>query len=537
MQIAFSTLVFATVAAAVFITANRVSGNKIPAEWRYAVGWILAVSFVLPANVPLLRVEMPESRLEQMGFDGEAYGEQIYFPVQPQPPELPEDGETPAPAEPNEQGAGKTPFSLRGAVWSVYALGVFLTLFCKLYRYCRAVKSLQRCGRAPSERENEIYLRLCEKYGFRKPPVLLVCSADIAGSSVTFGFFRRVVLISDKFAEEGHALILEHELTHCKRRDSFFKAGLMLLGSLYWYNPVMHVFIREMHALCEQSCDEKLLKNSGFEEKKLYCRLLIEAACTQADNKNIVSAFKGGKKIMKKRIENILGRKSKLIAVLVLSTVILVTALTSAIYVATPPENIKVIYFSTPQQMWDAAHKKEAKENFYCNTHYNIKYDYSVDSDEMNLSGVVNGKEFNVKGDFVTTSYNGARLAYTGEDTLGNYNVKSIIFMMAQATEAADLPIQDHNEGEKARHHYFGGWFKEYAEANPQYKTVLRVALNPVGTDEIITIEIFIEDDFIRDFIILRNLKYKNVDEAACHKIEFWTSEWYKEHSSSVNFD
>lgn len=76
MQIAFSTLVFATVAAAVFITANRVSGNKIPAEWRYAVGWILAVSFVLPANVPLLRVEMPESRLEQMGFDGEAYGEQ-----------------------------------------------------------------------------------------------------------------------------------------------------------------------------------------------------------------------------------------------------------------------------------------------------------------------------------------------------------------------------------------------------------------------------------------------------------------------------
>lgn len=529
MQIAFSTLVFATVAAAVFITANRVSGNKIPAEWRYAVGWILAVSFVLPANVPLLRVEMPESRLEQMGFDGEAYGEQIYFPVQPQPPELPEGGETPAPAEPNEQGAGKTPFFLRGAVWSVYALGVFLTLFCKLYRYCRAVKSLQRCGRAPSERENEIYLRLCEKYGFRKPPVLLVCSADIAGSSVTFGFFRRVVLISDKFAEEGHALILEHELTHCKRRDSFFKAGLMLLGSLYWYNPVMHVFIREMHALCEQSCDEKLLKNSGFEEKKLYCRLLIEAACTQADNKNIVSAFKGGKKIMKKRIENILGRKSKLIAVLVLSTVILVTALTSAIYVATPPENVKVAYFTEPQQLVDVSNKKDVIENYLSKNHYNIEYNYSVDSDKIEISGIINGLEFNVEGEFAGISYNGARVLYWGEDKSNNYDVKIIRFEYSQRTPYTELPLPNH---EIQSEHRFIGWFGDYARENTNYKNVLELNLNPKGTDDLVVIEIFIEENFIMDYVTKNDIKYEFNQEIQDY--EGWNVPWLISHGVKV---
>ena len=288
MQIAFSKLIFATLAAAVFIVANLASGKRVSAGGRYFVGWILVFAFILPANIPLLRVEIPENRAEQMFIGGEANGEQHNFPtVKPPLPSFSESEPEPAPGEPTGQNAKAFSFPAEAAVWSVYALGAFITLFCTFYRYCRAVKSLQRCGRAPSERENEIYLRLCKKHRLRKAPVLLVCPAFVTGSSITFGFFRQVVLIADKFKEEDYALILEHELTHCKRKDSLFKAVLSLLGALYWFNPIMHLFIREMHDLCEQSCDEKLLKNSDFDERERYCILLIETACARAGNKNM----------------------------------------------------------------------------------------------------------------------------------------------------------------------------------------------------------------------------------------------------------
>lgn len=530
MQIAFSKLIFATLAAAVFIVANLASGKKVSAGGRYLVGWILVFAFILPANIPLLRVEIPENRAEQMFIGGEANGEQHNFPtVKPPLPSFSESEPEPAPGEPTGQNAKAFSFPAEAAVWSVYALGAFITLFCTFYRYCRAVKSLQRCGRAPSERENEIYLRLCKKHRLRKAPVLLVCPAFVTGSSITFGFFRQVVLIADKFKEEDYALILEHELTHCKRKDSLFKAVLSLLGALYWFNPIMHLFIREMHDLCEQSCDEKLLKNSDFDERERYCILLIETACARAGNKNMVSAFKGGKKTMKKRIENILNKKSRIITALVLVTVVLVAALTSAIYIDTPPENIKVAYFTEPQQMRNLSWTNGALGECYSDKFFNVDYDYSVDSNTVKISGVVNGIEFKVEGDFVTPAFNGSRLAYRGTDTLGNYNVKSIMFKVAQKTEYTEVPIQDHNSGDKASAYYYG-WFYEYARENPQYKNVLYIALNPVDTDDIVIMEIFMEEDFIRDFIKSKNLTYADVDNEADYEICCWDIAWYREH-------
>ena len=528
MEITFHKLIFVTFAAAVFIVASRAFGKRTSTEWQYTVGLVLAIAFILPVNIQLFRVEIPESRAEQTITGGEENGEQQNFPtVKPPLPGSSESEPEPAPSEPAEQNAKAFSFYAEAAVWVVYTLGASITLLGTVYSYCRAVKPLQRCGRAPSERENEIYLRLCKKHGIRKAPLLLVCPAFAVGSSVTFGFFRQVVLIADKFSEEDYALILEHELTHCKRRDSLSKALLELVCAAHWFNPVVRLFIREMHVLCEESCDEKLLKNSGFDEKRRYCVLLVETACT-AGRRNIVSAFEGGKRIMKKRIENVFSRKSKLVTALVLATVVLVAALTSAIYIDTPPDNIKVAYFTEPQHMRNLSWTNGNLGECYSNNFYNVDYDCSVDYDIVKISGVVNGLEFKVEGEFVTPSFNGSRLAYRGTDTLGNYNVKSMLFKIAQKIEYTEVPIQDHNAGDKGGASYYG-WFYEYARENPQYKNVLYIALNPVDTDDIVIMEIFMEEDFIRDFVKSKNLTYADVDNKADYEIGCWDIAWYKE--------
>ena len=228
---------------------------------------------------------------------------------------------------------------------------------------------------------------------------------------------------------------------------------------------------------------------------------------------------------MKQRIKNILGKKSRAVTAIALVSVLLIAALTSAIYLATPPENIKVAYFSEPQQMKDISNKKDVLENYLSTNYYNIKYNYSVDSDEIEISGIVNGKEFKVKSEFLGTSYNGARLVYTGEDKLGNYEVKLVRFQFAQTTEYTELPLPNPEHPSK---HRFVGWFDNYVKENPDCKNVLELNLNPVGTDDVVIIEIFLDNDFITEYVKKNNIKC--TDESVIMPYEGWTVPWCIEH-------
>jgi beta-lactamase regulating signal transducer with metallopeptidase domain len=283
MYTALAHLFRATFLAVLFIISNRATRGKANPCLKTFLGCLLAVLFLVPLNIPIMQVELPANTENSFIAEKEQGTE-----VSPAPP----DEITPGGEQPGAANASKNFLSAKAAVWAVYTLGAGITLFCTVYRYRKEVKSLLRCGRAPSAGENEIYLRLCQKHGLRKAPVLLVCPPFVIGSSLTFGIFRPTVIISEKFPPKDYALILEHELTHCKRRDSLKKALLALVSVFYWFNPIMHAFVCEMNGLCEEACDETLLKNSGEEQREAYCLLLIQTALSKsAEKKFIFSAF------------------------------------------------------------------------------------------------------------------------------------------------------------------------------------------------------------------------------------------------------
>ena len=506
-------------AALLFILLNRAVGRKVGARARFLLGALLALTLILPLRMPVVRFEVPSETAES--FFGEAVAEEPSAALPPQE-EQSENGQT------QKADESEHSFPIKAVALAVYAIGVAVTLFCIFYQYCREVKDLLRCGRAPSAQESEMFSRLCRKHGIRKEPTLLVCPAASVGSSLTFGFIRQKVLLSERFEKEDAELILEHELTHCKRRDTVLKALLSLLCALHWFDPIIYAFAREMDFLCEQACDEKLLKNSGNEEKARYCKLLVKTALSiSAEKKFLISAFKGGKNFMKQRITNILNKKSKLLAVVMAVAVVFIALLTSAIYITTPPENIKVAYFTEPQQMKDISFNKDSIENYISKNYSNIKYNYSMETDEVEISGIVNGEAFNITAKFVDTSYNGARMIFSGEDKLEKFDVKLVRFQFSQDTPYDKLPIQDLDVGENGRHK-FSGWFDDYAKENTQYKNVLEINLNPVGTDDIVIIEIFLEDDFITEYITKNNIKC--VDEMNIIDYEGWTVPWCIEH-------
>lgn len=343
MNYVLTQIIWASATAFLFVLVSLAFRRKTAARPMYLLGWILALSFILPVKLPLLRVEIPESKAQEMGCTGDVSQETVVFPYVPDMGTENTETEnaapgTSAPAQP-AQTEKDSEFPTEAVVFAIYVLGVFATLFCTFFRYCRAVKALQRCGRAPTERERRVFTELCEKQGVSRVPRLLVCPQNVIGSSVMFGFKRQSILIADNLKEEDLALILGHELTHCKRKDQLFKAVLALLGALYWFNPMIHLFIRTMNDLCEESCDEKFLSGGDWEEKQRYCRLLIlTATVRKTENKALFTTFKGGKIQMKRRLNNILTEKSKKVTALVICATLALAAVSSAVYAVVVPE-------------------------------------------------------------------------------------------------------------------------------------------------------------------------------------------------------
>ncbi len=510
MEMAITQLTFASITAVLFILANCAARKRVSARVRYAVGVLLVAAFMLPVKIPLMQISIRTETAEN------AYFEQTQT-------ESTQAGIT-APALPNTAPPENVPPAPRteNLIFAIYAAGAILSLFCIFWCYCRAAKALQRCGRAPSERENRIFLEACRKQGLSRVPRLLVCPQNAIGSSLMFGFRRQTVLIAENMGEEELALILGHELTHCKRKDPLFKAVLALLGALYWFNPIIHLFIRTMINLCEESCDEKFLSGSSYESKIQYCRLLITTAAAKKQTKIFFTSFKGGSKTMKRRLENILNKKSKVVAAVLVLSVLLVTMLTSAIYFTLPPSNVKVAYLDS----WDKV-KEAITEQAILTSDYDVEYTYHMKNGEINVQGFANGKEFDVTGTLISRNHNGAKLIYEANDANGNYEVLYSAIELAQFKEF-EKPAEETRPDITSWNHTPYLFFKNYAESHQDYKNAIILYLNPTGTDDVLVIEIFIKDNFVAEYQKNNTVIY-NPDAIGKHLL--WFSLWYQENS------
>ncbi|MBQ8861442.1 MAG: M56 family metallopeptidase, partial [Clostridia bacterium] len=504
MEMAITQLIFASITAVLFILANCAARKRVSACVRYAVCVVLVAVFMLPVRFPLMRINIQAETAETAYFE--------------QTPAGSTQAGIETPALPNAVPPENSPYVpyAENLIVAIYVSGVIISLFCIFFRYCRAAKALQRCGRAPTEQEKRLLLEICAEQGVSRAPRMLVCPQNAIGSSLMFGFRRQTVLISDNMEEGALRLILGHEITHCKRKDSVFKAFLALLGSLYWFNPIIHLFIRTMNSLCEESCDEKFLSGSSYERKLQYCRLLIGTAAAKSKNKTIFTTFKGGSKTMKRRLENILNKKSKIVAAVLVVSVLLVTMLTSAIYFTLPPNNVKVAYLDEWDKVWSSL-----GENDTVKSDYDVEYQYSVNSDEITVTGIVNGKSFDVTGKLVSRNHNGAKLFYDfSPDKKGNYNVKHLSVQLAQHTEI-EAPA-DHNPEHGSWNHSLKAFFSDFAKNNPKYKNMLALYLNPIGTDDILVIEIFLEEDFLTAYSAQNEVPYTEEGSKHLNWFVYW---------------
>ena len=194
----------------------------------------------------------------------------------------------------------------------LWFIGVLLFLVWQGRKYSSFKKMLERNRRKVMDAAVlDAYYTLCREIGVEKRPEIYFC--EPLPSPLCVGFFKPAIYINSEDREEGDLrLILKHELTHCKRKDLWFKGVLMLARALHFFNPFVHWMAKLAEKDMELSCDLAVMENCSMEERQAYSMAILRTV-KEASSKNMQmsTAFSGGKEELKERFENIFDMTAK----------------------------------------------------------------------------------------------------------------------------------------------------------------------------------------------------------------------------------
>jgi beta-lactamase regulating signal transducer with metallopeptidase domain len=96
---------------------------------------------------------------------------------------------------------------------------------------------------------------------------------------VAAGVWRRVVFVPyawHDWTASTRQMVLDHELTHHRRRDPLWRWVAELACAVNWFNPAVAWMARRLSMQCEFACDAAVLCNGAAVED--YARLLCDCA-------------------------------------------------------------------------------------------------------------------------------------------------------------------------------------------------------------------------------------------------------------------
>lgn len=150
-----------------------------------------------------------------------------------------------------------------------------------------------------------IKLRLRVREAVRYKENIYIC--DAVKSPFILGIIKPRIYLSSALSEEEMDYIIAHERAHLKRKDHLWKPFGYLLLCIYWFNPLCWIAYIMLCKDIELACDEKVIKDMSFGDKKEYSRVLLFCA-TQ---RHLVMAFPlaFGEVGVKERVKTVLNYK------------------------------------------------------------------------------------------------------------------------------------------------------------------------------------------------------------------------------------
>ncbi|MBE6993514.1 MAG: hypothetical protein E7423_02555 [Ruminococcaceae bacterium] len=133
-----------------------------------------------------------------------------------------------------------------------------------------------------------------------------------------------------------------------------------------------------------------------------------------------------------------------------------------------------------------------------------IKATPSIKGNTLSFKGTIQKKEFHISGKFITTNENGNLLLFDGSDKSSRYNV--VYLSIERALDETGL------------------FFRDYQRSNPDFKSMMKVILNPVDTKTLIIIEAFSTDDLVFTYKSNNAVTY---DSDKANTLQSWFAHFY----------
>lgn len=323
--------------------------RRYAAKWKYRIWIVLALRLIIPIGgndgQPHTGIQPQEETLtssesvqtpSDVLTDGAARRRVIL--------ELPAQIAAPVSAQPEKAGGNISVLDIIAWVWMAVSL-LFLSVH--LISYFLLKHRILNRGRIVRERDILCLLLKLKRELHVRSRVTIVEYAG-AASPMMIGFFNRLLVLPEEqysvgetYSREEYYFILKHELSHLKRGDTWFKLLFVAANAAHWFNPLVWIMRKEAAFDMELSCDERVTQGMDFDARKAYTETLLFALYKQKAKETALSTgFYGGRHIMKRRFQNILGKTAKKNgAAVLICTVILTVGLGTLVGCSIPKEN------------------------------------------------------------------------------------------------------------------------------------------------------------------------------------------------------
>lgn len=202
--------------------------------------------------------------------------------------------------------------SLQTMAAVIWLSGICIMMVVAMVKYVSLSRIAARYANLSMTPERRAFLEgLKKQYGIRRRVFLF---ESVAGElrTMTFGFFRPIIICTRDTASREAELLVRHELVHIKRMDVLWRFFMELARMIHWTNPFVWILRYGFEKVNEYSCDETVMHEKTEEEVKEYLRLMIEEAQEKKSEKVFLrwkAGFGSNKQKIKERMENLMKRK------------------------------------------------------------------------------------------------------------------------------------------------------------------------------------------------------------------------------------
>ncbi|HBG2925045.1 TPA: protease [Clostridioides difficile] len=157
---------------------------------------------------------------------------------------------------------------------------------------------------------NCIYKNLLKELNIKKKIELR--GSDVLISPAGMGLFKSYIFLPDySYSKSELTWILKHELMHFKNKDILIKFLVLSVRIIYWFNPLVYVMSNRVNLDCELCCDESVIYNCSFNDKKEYALALIKSIKLSKECNRGILLTDFNRTNLEKRLESIISKKFK----------------------------------------------------------------------------------------------------------------------------------------------------------------------------------------------------------------------------------